>query len=139
MDAKAIISKAGLKVTHQRVAVLETMMFRKDHPCVDELYTELSKTIHGLSRATLYNILEQFFQKGVLEKITTMDGKLRYDFKDTLHHHIHDIDNGQIVDYYDEELNKLLTEYFRNKKINDYEIIDVKVEIKGKPIKTKQL
>lgn len=137
MDAKAIISEVGLKVTHQRVAVLETMMCRKDHPSVDELYAELSKNIYGLSKATLYNILEQFYQKGVLEKITTMDGKLRYDFKEALHHHIYDIENGQIVDYYDEDLNNLLTEYFLSKKINDYEIVEVKVEIKGKPIKTK--
>ncbi|MCX7861694.1 MAG: transcriptional repressor [Bacteroidales bacterium] len=135
MNIQEILSRAGLKVTHQRALVLEALIRRKNHPCVEELYADLKMQVHGLSKATLYNILEQFYEKGIVEKISTIDGKLRYDFKDQPHHHIHNIETGQIIDFYDETLSNILKEYFNTKQINNYEIIDVKVEIKGKPIK----
>ncbi len=135
MDIKSYISKHGLKVTHQRVAVIEAIMKNNNHPCVEDLFKELSQNVHGLSKATLYNILEQFCEKGILKKITTMDGKLRYDLKHLPHHHIHNINDGTITDYYDDEINEIITNYFKNKHFDNLEIVDISLEIKAKPIK----
>lgn len=134
MDIKKYISESGLKVTHQRVAVLETLWNCKNHPCVEDLYKILSQKIHGLSKATLYNILEQFYEKGIVEKITTLDGKLHYDVKHKPHHHIHNIQDGSIYDYYDDDLNEVIKNYFKDKQLDKFEIVDVTIEIKAKPI-----
>lgn len=57
---------------------------------------------------------------------------LRFEFTVEKHHHLHFIDSGEIMDYLDPELDRLLLRYFINKTIPDFSIEDIEVHIKGK-------
>jgi len=129
IDIIKILEKAKLKKTHQRVEVLKNLSQRHDHPSVDEIYQSIKDKVYGLSKATLYNMLETFSEKGILEKMMCTDGKLRYDFVQIPHHHIHTIEEGTIVDYQDDELNRIVWNYLKNKNLGNYEIKDIKIEI----------
>jgi len=47
------------------------------------------------------------------------------------HHHLYSSGYVLIKDYIDEELDKILKEYFKKKKISDFKIEDITLQIKG--------
>jgi Fur family peroxide stress response transcriptional regulator len=57
---------------------------------------------------------------------------MRYDAIIENHHHLYCAESDRIVDYYNDEINNLLTEYFRKNGIPDFEIGDIKLQIIGK-------
>jgi len=136
MNTNNYISKlkeTGLKVTPQRVAILKVLN-ELNHPCAEEIAEVLKKELPGLSLATIYNNIETLVQKRVVSKVLSEDGKLRFDARLAMHHHLYEINSGKIEDYFDDELNSILEEYFRNKSIPGFEVKDVKLQIKGKYI-----
>jgi len=57
---------------------------------------------------------------------------MRYDAITRKHHHLYFSDSDRIEDYYNEELNKLIEDYFEEKKIPNFAIEEVKLQIVGK-------
>lgn len=112
--------------------ILQYMIDTHTHPTVEEVYQHVSNILPGISKATVYSVLESCAEKGILQKISTKDGKLRYDFEHDQHHHLFDIDSGEIVDYSDKELDSVVASYFNNRLLDGYQIVDVKLEIKVK-------
>jgi Fur family peroxide stress response transcriptional regulator len=62
---------------------------------------------------------------------------MRYDAVMESHHHLYCSESDRIEDYKDNELNELLEKYFEKKKIPDFKIEDIKLQIIGKFIKNK--
>jgi len=60
---------------------------------------------------------------------------MRYDAITENHHHIYCTDSDIIEDYFDGELDMLIGNYFKKKKIPGFAIEDVKLQIVGKYIK----
>jgi len=128
------IAESGLKVTPQRIAVFEALMNIKDHPSAEIIKNYLSETYPSVSLSTIYNILETFVDKGLIKKIKTENDIKRYDPVLNKHHHLYCQKSDTILDYYDKELDNLIRDYFRDKKIPDFEIEDIKLHITGKTI-----
>src|SRR6056297_823781 len=128
------IAESGLKVTPQRIAVFEALMNIKDHPSAEMIKNYLSKTYPSVSLSTIYNILETFVDKGLIKKIKTENDIKRYDPVLNKHHHLYCQKSDTILDYYDKELDNLIRDYFRDKKIPDFEIEDIKLHITRKTI-----
>ncbi len=128
------IAESGLKVTPQRIAVFEALMNIKDHPSAEMIKNYLSETYPSVSLSTIYNILETFVDKGLIKKIKTENDIKRYDPVLNKHHHLYCQKSDTILDYYDKELDNLIRDYFRDKKIPDFEIEDIKLHITGKTI-----
>lgn len=126
------IAEAGLKVTLQRVAVLEALTGSKDHPTADMVIDYLKERYPGIATGTVYKTLETFVEKGIVEKVKNDSDKMRYDAFTDKHHHLYSVDSREIGDYYDEELDNLLKEYFSRKEIPNFEIHDLKLQILGK-------
>jgi Fur family peroxide stress response transcriptional regulator len=70
--------------------------------------------------------------KGLIEKIKTENDIKRYDPVLNKHHHLYCQKSDTILDYYDEELDNLIRDYFQDKKIPNFEIEDIKLHITGK-------
>lgn len=126
------IAAAGLKVTLQRVAVLEALTSRSDHPTADEVIRYLQERYPGIATGTVYKTLDTFVNKGIVEKVKVDSDKMRYDAFTDKHHHLYSVDDNEIGDYYDKELDELLQDYFRKKDIPNFEIHDLKLQIVGK-------
>jgi len=58
--------------------------------------------------------------------------KMRYDAILEKHHHLYCFESDRIEDYFDDELNQIIEDYFEKKKIQSFEIEDIKVQIIGK-------
>jgi Fur family peroxide stress response transcriptional regulator len=134
MDANEIaklLSESGLKVTPQRMAVLDALLNTLHHPTADEIYRMVAATIPGLSVTTVYNILDAFVENGLVHRIKTDADVMRYDAIVKPHHHLYCAETDRIEDYFDPELDQLLKDYFDRKKPGGFEISDIRLQITG--------
>jgi len=132
MNIPDLLKKAGLKCTTQRRIVLEALIHLNNHPTVDELTGYIHKTHPEIAQGTIYHILGVFLEKGLARNVMSDGLPLRYEFAVEKHHHLHFIDSGEIKDYPDPELDRILLSYFKEKGISDFCIEDIEVHIKGK-------
>ncbi len=126
-----MLSGKGLKVTPQRLAVLEALMTIKDHPTADAVKEYVRRSNPNLAIGTIYNILETFCEKGIIKKIKTDKDFMQYDIEMHKHHHLYCEGCDQVVNYFDEELDELLQGYFERKQIPDFTIKEINLQIIG--------
>lgn len=131
------LSQKGLKVTPQRIAILEAIMNLNNHPTAENIIDYIKINHPNISVGTVYKVLDAFVEKELISKVKTEKDIMRYDPLVENHHHIYCSDSDRIDDYVDMELNHLLENYFENKKIPGFRIEDIKLQIIGKYIPTK--
>lgn len=140
MKAQKTIDKLiekGLKVTPQRITILEAILKLNNHPTAENIIDYISKN-HHISVGTVYKVLDTLVEKGLISKIQTESDIMRYDAIMESHNHLYSSDSDRIMDYKDEDLDKLLISYFKNKKIPGFRIEDIKLQIIGKFIINKE-
>ncbi|MBK6964486.1 MAG: transcriptional repressor [Bacteroidales bacterium] len=125
------LNNAGLKITPQRVAVLQTLCKFRRHPTADELFDEVSKSIPGLSPTTIYNTLDTFVKKGLVKRVKTDADVMRYDAVTEHHHHLYCAVSDRMEDYFDPELDQILTDYFERKRIKGFNVSDIRLQLMG--------
>ena len=84
-----ILSKKELKVTPQRLAVLEALMQLKTHPTAEEIKDYVRKKNPNLALGTVYNILDTFYEKRIVTKVKTDKDFVRYDMDMHKHQQIY--------------------------------------------------
>ena len=124
----------GLKVTPQRIAILQAIFKLGNHPTADNIIEYIRKNHPNISTATVYKVLDAFVSCGLINRVTTAKNSMRYDAMMESHHHLYYSDSDKIEDYMDDELNSLLKEYFGQKNIPGFKIEDLKLQIIGKHI-----
>ena len=123
----------GVKLTDQRKIIAKIMSESQDHPDVDELYKRASAVDKKISIATVYRTVKLFEEAGILEKHDFKGGKARYEQSPDEHHdHLIDVNSGEIIEFVDEEIEKLQKEVA--KKLG-YKLVDHKLELYGSKIK----
>jgi len=119
----------GVKLTDQRKIIAKIMSDSQDHPDVDELYKRASKIDSKISIATVYRTVKLFEEAGIVAKHDFRGGKARYEELNEGHHdHLIDIKTGEIIEFVDEEIEKL------QQKVADkygYKLVDHKLELYG--------
>ncbi len=131
ISLEKICQERGLRLTDQRKIIVrlleETVADTKFHPNVDELYERALKIDQKISVATVYRTVKLLEENGIIEKHDFKAGKARYEVSTDNHHdHLIDINSGEIIEFVDDEIEKL------KKKIADrlgYELIDHRLEL----------
>ena len=96
---KNMLIEKGIKPTYQRLKVLEYMSKNmKNHPTVEMIHEELLKDIPTISLTTVYNTLNTFLRKGLVDGVTITGTETRYDLDTSSHHHFLCKKCGKIVD-----------------------------------------
>lgn len=126
-----ILKDSSLKVTPQRMAVLEALNSLNNHPTADKIKEYVVKNHPNIAVGTIYKTLETFVEKGLVEKVKTSKDVMRYDAVFEKHHHLYCEETEHIEDFFDDKLNNMLEEYFRKKKIPNFKVKDVKLQIIG--------
>lgn len=107
--SKSDIKNAGLKVTVPRLKILELLETSEDrHLKAEDIYRSLHEAEDEISLATVYRVLTQFEQAGLVTRHHFEGGHAVFELDDGGHHdHLVDIESGQVVEFYDEELEAL--------------------------------
>ena len=122
----------GLKITPQRIAVYESVINLKNHPTAENVTEYVRKDNPNVSVGTVYKVLDTLVKNGLLKKIKSEKDVIRYDAVLSNHHHLYCAETERIEDYEDENLDEIIKNYFRSKKIKNFRIQDIKLEITGK-------
>lgn len=133
-DIRNKLIEKGLKVTPQRMVILEAVYKLENHPTAENIIGFIRKYHPNISTATVYKVLDAFVACGLLDRVKTERDIMRYDAHMESHHHLYYSDSDQIEDYMDVELNRILNDYFEKKKIPGFKIEDLKLQIIGKQV-----
>lgn len=126
--------QAGLKLTPQRLAILEYLVDNKSHPSAEDIYKAVSKTFPTMSFATVYNTLETLKQRGNILELTIDPYKKRFDPNLKPHHHLICVKCKKIIDIHDK-----FTLHLPKTEIEGFEIVGNHVEFYGLCPKCKKI
>ena len=125
----------GLKVTPQRLAILEAIYSLNNHPTAEMILGYLKESHPNIASGTVYKVLDTLVETRLIRRVKTENKVKRFDGMLENHHHLYCSESDEIQDYVNEELDQLLTDYFKKNKINDIEIEDIKLQINGRILK----
>lgn len=128
------IKETGLKATQQRIVILKALYESLNHPSSEEVYDGIKKKNPSISLATVYKTLECFVNSGMILKVATSDGLMRYDAKTDQHNHIFLSNTNEIIDFYDEELTQLIADYMSKRNIENFNVKNISLRIEGEKI-----
>ncbi len=100
------LKKVGLKVTIPRVTILELLQNSdKNHYSAEQVFTELRENGHEIGLATVYRVLSQFEQAGILIKHNFEGGQAVFELDTGEHHdHLICINCNKIIEFHDKKL-----------------------------------
>ena len=131
MTTREQLLSVKLKATHQRIVILDAVNDCMTHPTVDSIYEKLKPENPSISLATVYKTLETFVHAGLISKVSTTEGMMRYDANLSNHGHIYCHNTDEIIDYYDEDLNKVIVDFFKKKRFSNLRIKNITLNING--------
>ncbi len=123
-ELESLCREHGLSLTIQRRAILENLAGRNDHPTADQIYESMKDSLKGISRTTVYRVLETLVGVGVARKISNPESIARFDADTSRHHHLTCVDCGAVIDIHNQELNniKLPAGIYPELEVMDYSI-----------------
>lgn len=77
----------NIRLSHQRLKVLEYMTTSRLHPTADQIYTSLHEEIPTLSKTTVYNTMNSLEEAGIVKIVNIDDNEVRYDIITNNHGH----------------------------------------------------
>ncbi len=123
---------AGLKMTGQRRVILKTLETSEDHPSVDSVFERAKAVDPSISIATVYRTLSLLEEMDIIIKREFNESFARYDTNTEHHHHMIDLETGEVIEFKDEELEKIK---IRIAKELGYELLDHRLDLYGRKIK----
>jgi Fe2+ or Zn2+ uptake regulation protein len=93
-----LLRDRGLRATSQRVVMHRLLRDRDRHLSAEELLSEASEQLPGVSLPTVYATLELFEQLGIVRRVNGGGGTLLWDTRSDTHHHMICRNCGRIED-----------------------------------------
>lgn len=88
----------GVTPTAQRVQIGRIVLTRPTHFSAEQLYEQVNEAGAYVSKATVYNTLGLFVEKGLLRQVLVDPSKVFYDSNMSPHHHFYDVESGELAD-----------------------------------------
>ena len=125
-------SEAGLKMTGQRKVILKVLHEAEDHPSVETVYERAKEIDSSISIATVYRTLNLLDELDLVIRHEFKESFSRYEVNMEHHHHLIDLETGNVVEFQNDELEKL-----KEKIANElgYDLVDHRLELYGRKIK----
>lgn len=122
------LKEAKMRITPQRVAILGELADNQEHPTADAVYKKIRRKFPNISFDTVNRTLISFAQGGVVKVAEWRGGARRYDPMTEPHHHFHCVRCSRIIDFMDEEYDKIkLPESI----IRKHQVLDKKIVLDG--------
>ncbi len=116
----------GLKLTPQRLAILDFLEGNTSHPSVEDIYRVLHEKFPTMSLATVYNTLDTLRHKGRVLELSIDPEKKRFDPNTKPHNHLICVKCKKVIDIH-EKFNVALS----SNQIRDFDILGHHIEFYG--------
>lgn len=103
------LKNTGLKATLPRLKILEVFQASAQrHMTAEDVFRVLLGDNADIGLATVYRVLTQFEQAGLLVRSTFESGKAMYELNEGQHHdHLVCLDCGRVEEFFDPEIERL--------------------------------
>lgn len=119
------LRKVGLKVTLPRVKILQILdnsSATGAHMSAEDVYKTLLEQGEDVGLATVYRVLTQFETAGLVERHNFEGGHSVFELaKDEHHDHMVCTESGQVIEFHDEDIERLQKEIAER---HGFELVD---------------
>ena len=92
------LRRAGVPVTLQRIEIARVLLSKPVHMAADQVLAKVRSNMPEVSRATVYNTLKLFCDKGLIKELIVDPERAFYDSNTEPHFHLYDVDSGKLSD-----------------------------------------
>ncbi len=133
MSSNQELRKAGLKVTLPRIKILQLLEQAKDrHVSAEDVYKALLEAGEDVGLATVYRVLTQFEQAGLVERHNFDGGHAVFELDSGEHHdHMVCTQTGKVIEFHNDLIEKLQEQIAREL---GYELTGHSLVLYGKPL-----
>lgn len=126
-------SDAGLKMTGPRKVIIRVLEEATDHPSVETVYERARALDPSISIATVYRTLNMLDEMDIVTRREFNESFSRYDTNMEHHHHLIDLESGEVIEFQNEAL-EILKEKIAAEL--GYDLIDHRLELYGRKKKS---
>lgn len=125
---------AGLKMTGPRKTILKVLADAHDHPSVEVVYERAKELDSSISIATVYRTLNMLDELDLVTRHEFNESFSRYETNMEHHHHLIDLESGQVIEFQNKDLEILKEKIAREM---GFELVDHRLELYGRKLKNK--
>jgi len=127
-DVDAALREHGIQPSAQRLVVADFVLRTDEHPTAEQVFDRVKSRLPMISRATVYNTLNLFVEKGLLRELVlgrSKDGERRVVFDPNLdaHHHFIDDATGAIHDVPWEAVKVSKVDRLEGYDVREYQVV----------------
>lgn len=130
-EVRRQLVEAGLKATHPRMVLLRELTKSFEHPTAEQIHENIKEENPSISLGSVYRILDMLVDAGLIRRVSVRSGSKKYDGNLAPHGHIYCTKSDTIQDFYDEELYGLINDFFKKKRIKNFTIKEIKLQVNG--------
>lgn len=93
-----LLQQHDILPTPQRLEVASALLDRPRHCSAEQISSELRRRGSRVSKATIYNTLALFCEKGLAQTVNVDSSRIFYDSTTHAHHHFFNVDTGTLID-----------------------------------------
>ena len=97
-DIVKLLSSRGVFPTPQRIEVASVILSKPQHLSADQVIAGIRASGSRVSKATVYNTLNLFCERGLLRTVEVDPTRQYYDSTIETHHHFYNMDTGELTD-----------------------------------------
>ncbi|MDH3532225.1 MAG: transcriptional repressor [Gammaproteobacteria bacterium] len=99
-----LFDQHGILATPQRAQIASILLERPQHLSADQIIDRLRASGSAVSKATVYNTLNLFSERGLIKEVMVDPVRKFYDSTTHAHHHFYNVDSGELADIPDEQV-----------------------------------
>lgn len=92
------LQQHDIQPTQQRIDIAAILFARSQHLSADQVLAAVNQEGSAVSKATVYNTLGLFAQKGLVREVIVDPSRIFYDSNVQAHHHFYNVDTGMLTD-----------------------------------------
>ncbi len=93
-----LLRERGINPTVQRVEIARLLVYRRTHLTAEDVFRLVNHDGAHVSKATVYNTLGVFAQKGLIREVVIDPTRVVYDSNTVPHHHFYNTETGELFD-----------------------------------------
>lgn len=94
-----VLKRERIGATPQRVRIACVLFARSQHLSADQVLALVNEHGKRVSKATVYNTLKLFVERGLVRQVIVDPDRIYYDSNTGVHHHFYNEDTGQLSDF----------------------------------------
>jgi Fur family iron response transcriptional regulator len=127
---RSLIEQHGILATPQRIEIAGILLERPQHLSAEQIIEQLKASDSGVSKATVYNTLNLFAERGLVRELSVDPVRKFYDSTTRPHHHFYNVDTGRLDDIPDDQV--AFGELPELPEGTECESVEVLIRVRGK-------